>query len=82
MITTFDRDLYVVPFAGYYRADNNRRGLYENRIPNRFGGETLPSGHPQLLGAAFAVWNDEIDRLHKGYGAMDIWQRMPHTSGN
>lgn len=73
VITTFDRDLYVVPFAGYYRADNNRRGLYENWIPNRFGGETLPSGHPQLLGAAFAVWNDEIDRLHKGYGAMDIW---------
>lgn len=36
----------------------------------------------RLQGAAFAVWNDEIDRLHKGYGAMDIWQRMPHTSGN
>lgn len=73
VITTFDRDLYVVPFAGYYRADNNRRGLYENWIPNRFGSETLPAGHPQLLGAAFAVWNDEIDRLHKGYGAHDIW---------
>ncbi len=73
VITTFDRDLYVVPFAGYYRADNNRRGLYEKWIPNRFGGETLPAGHPQLLGAAFAVWNDEIDRLHKGYGAIDIW---------
>ena len=73
VITTFDRELYVVPFAGYYRADNNRRGLYENWIPNRFGGETLPAGHPQLLGATFAVWNDEIDRLHKGYGAIDIW---------
>ena len=73
VITTYDRDLYVVPFAGYYRADNNRRGLYENWIPNRFGAETLPAGHPQLLGATFAVWNDEIDRLHKGYGAHDIW---------
>ena len=73
IIVTFDRDLYVVPFAGYYRADRNRKGLYENWIPNRFGKETLPSGHPQLLGAAFAVWNDEIDRLHKGYGAYDIW---------
>ena len=76
VITTFDRDLYVVPFAGYYRADNNRRGLYENWIPNRFGRETLPAGHPQLLGAAFAVWNDEIDRLHKGYGAIDIWDSI------
>lgn len=73
VITTFDRDLYVVPFAGYYRADKNRRGLYENWIPNRFGRETLPAGHPRLLGATFAVWNDEIDRLHKGYGALDIW---------
>ncbi len=73
VITTFDRDLYVVPFAGYYRADKNRKGLYENWIPNRFGAETLPAGHPQLLGATFAVWNDEIDRLHKGYGALDIW---------
>ena len=76
VITTFDRDLYVVPFAGYYRADNNRRGLYEKWIPNRFGGETLPAGHPQLLGATFAVWNDEIDRLHKGYGAIDIWDSI------
>ncbi len=73
VITTFDRDLYVVPFAGYYRADNNRKGLYENWKPNRFGNETLPSGHPKLLGATFAVWNDEIDRLHKGYGAYDLW---------
>ena len=73
VITTFDRDLYVVPFAGYYRADKNRRGLYEKWLPNRFAQETLPAGHPQLLGATFAVWNDEIDRLHRGYGAYDIW---------
>lgn len=73
VITTFDRDLYVVPFAGYYRADRNRKGLYENWKPNSFGRETLPSGHPKLLGATFAVWNDEIDRLHKGYGACDLW---------
>ena len=73
VITTFDRELYVGPFAGYYRADNNRRGLYEKWIPNRFGAETLPAGHPQLLGACFAVWNDEIDRLHRGYGSYDLW---------
>ncbi len=73
VITTYDRDLYVVPFAGYYRADRNLKNLYEKWLPNRFGNETLPAGHPQLLGAAFAVWNDEIDRLHKGYGACDLW---------
>ena len=76
VITTFDRDLYVVPFAGYYRADRNRKGLYENWKPNNFGRETLPAGHPRLLGATFAVWNDEIDRLHKGYGAYDLWSTI------
>lgn len=76
VITTYDRDLYVVPFAGYYRADRNLKHLYEKWLPNQFGRETLPSGHPQLLGATFAIWNDEIDRLHKGYGACDLWQTI------
>ena len=76
VITTYDRDLYVVPFAGYYRADRNLKHLYEKWVPNQFGQETLPSGHPQLLGATFAIWNDEIDRLHKGYGACDLWQTI------
>lgn len=73
VINTHDGALYVVPFAGYYRADKNLRGLYDNWLPNNIGGECLPAGHPQLLGATFAVWNDEIDRLHRGYGAYDIW---------
>ncbi len=76
VITTYDRDLYVVPFAGYYRADTKLKHLYDNWQPNQFGNETLPAGHPQLLGATFAVWNDEIDRLHKGYGASDIWHTI------
>ncbi len=73
VINTHDGALYVVPFAGYYRADQNLRWLYENWVPNNIGQEWLPAGHPQLLGATFAVWNDEIDRLHRGYGAYDIW---------
>lgn len=73
VITTYDAALYIVPFAGYYRADRNRKGLYETWQPNRFAQETLPAGHPQLLGATFAVWNDEIDRLHRGYGSYDLW---------
>lgn len=76
VINTHDSALYIVPFAGYYRADNNQKGLYENWLPNNIGPEWLPAGHPQLLGAAFAVWNDEIDRLHKGYGAYDIWDTI------
>ena len=81
VINTNDGTLYVVPFANYYRADKNMKELYENWIPNRIGSETLPSGHPRLLGAAFAVWNDEIDRLHRGYGACDLWPTISSMVG-
>ena len=73
VINTNDGALYIVPFAGYYRMDRNHKGLYNNWIPNRIGNETLPSGHPQLLGGTFAVWNDETDIMHTGYAPYDIW---------
>lgn len=76
VINTNDGALYIVPFAGYYRADHNQKGLYENWVPNRIANETLPAGHPQLLGGTFAIWNDEIDRLHRGYGAVDLWSTI------
>ena len=76
VINTNDGALYIVPFAGYYRADYNQKGLYENWVPNRIANETLPAGHPQLLGGTFAIWNDEIDRLHRGYGAVDLWNTI------
>lgn len=73
VINTNDGALYVVPYAGYYRMDKNHKGLYNNWIPNRIGNETLPSGHPQLIGASFAIWNDETDIKHSGYAPYDIW---------
>ena len=73
VINTNDGALYVVPYANYYRMDKNHKGLYENWIPNRIGGETLPSGHPQLIGATFAIWNDMTDIMHSGYAPYDIW---------
>lgn len=80
VINTYDRFLYIVPFANYYRADKNQPWLYANWLPNEFGNETLPAGHPQLLGGAFAIWNDEIDRLHKGYGAADLWPTISNMA--
>lgn len=73
VINTNDGALYIVPFANYYRMDRNHKGLYNNWIPNRIGNETLPAGHPQLLGGTFAIWNDETDIMHTGYGPYDIW---------
>ena len=76
IINTFDRALYIVPFADYYRMDHNHKGIYDNWIPNRMGPEQLPAGHPQLLGATFAVWNDLTDIRHRGYGMIDIWESL------
>lgn len=73
VINTNDGALYIVPYANYYRMDRNHKGVYNNWIPNRIGNETLPAGHPQLIGAAFAIWNDETDLKHSGYAPYDIW---------
>ena len=76
IINTYDRDLYLVPFANYYRMDRNHKGLYNNWLPNKVWNQQVPAGHPQLLGAAFAVWNDECDIRYRGYGMADIWDAL------
>ncbi len=73
VINTNDRALYIVPFANYYRMDHNHKGVYNNWTPNQVGGVVLPAGHPQLIGSAFAIWNDMIDLKHTGYAPYDIW---------
>ncbi len=73
VINTSDAYLYIVPFANYYRADKNLAWLYGHWQPHIMYREKLPAGHPQLLGAAFALWNDSTDLLHNGYGMYDIW---------
>ncbi|MCH5284565.1 MAG: family 20 glycosylhydrolase [Akkermansiaceae bacterium] len=79
VINTNDAHLYIVPFANYYRADKNHKWLYNNWVPNRIGGTVMPAGHPQLLGATFAVWNDMTDLRHNGYGLRDIWGSLTGT---
>ena len=79
VINTNDGALYIVPFANYYRMDKNHKGLYENWLPNVIANETVPAGHPQLLGSMFAVWNDETDLRHPGYHPLDL---MPMIEGS
>ena len=73
VINTNDGALYIVPFADYYRMDLRPKQTYNNWKPNVIGGETLPAGHPKLLGATFAIWNDMTDMRHNGYAPYDIW---------
>ena len=79
VINTNDACLYIVPYANYYRADENLAWLYQNWQPNMMYDEKLPAGHPQLIGAAFAVWNDATDLLYNGYGMYDIWPIISKT---
>ena len=76
VINTNDGALYIVPFAKYYRMDKNHKGVYNNFLPNKIGKELLPAGHPQLLGATFAIWNDMCGLRHPGYGMYDIWELL------
>lgn len=73
VINTHDSMLYIVPFANYYRMDRNHANMYQTWTPNKIGAVTIPSSHPQLIGATFAIWNDMIDLKHSGYAPYDIW---------
>lgn len=74
LINTNDGHLYIVPFAGYYWPTLNNPMQYEKWRPNYVGNSHIPAGHPNLIGATFAIWNDMIDLKHSGYGMYDIWE--------
>ena len=80
IINSMDVHLYCVPFADYYRMDRNHPWLYDHFVPHNISGVDVPAGHPQLLGAAFAVWNDMIDLKYRGYGSADIWNIIADSS--
>ncbi|MBQ2379178.1 MAG: family 20 glycosylhydrolase [Akkermansia sp.] len=73
LINTNDGHLYIVPFAGYYWPTLNNAFQYEKWRPNYVGNTHIPAGHPNLIGATFAIWNDMCDLRHSGYGMYDIW---------
>ncbi|MBR1982978.1 MAG: family 20 glycosylhydrolase [Akkermansia sp.] len=79
VINTNDGALYIVPFAPYYRMDARHGWVHEHWKVNDIAGEVVPTGHPQLLGAAFGIWNDMIDRRYVGYGAYDIWHMITNS---
>ena len=79
VINTNDAWLYIVPYAPYYRMDARHKTVHQHWKVNVIWDEELPSGHPQLLGAAFGIWNDMIDTRYVGYGAYDIWHMFSRS---
>lgn len=80
VINTNDNLLYIVPFADYYHGEHlDGRALFDTWEPHIFGPEdSLEPGHPQLLGAASALWNDLV---MKDYDEHTIHRLVEPTFG-
>lgn len=75
LINANDGNYYIVPNAGYYYDYLSDDTLYNLAI-NRISGDFVPAGDKQMIGGAFAVWNDMIDYLDNGVSQYDVWDRI------
>lgn len=83
LINMQNNHLYLIPGGGYDRLDG--RDLYENWAPNRFYDynrrETIPVYSPQMLGAAYMIWNDMCGSLDVGICEYDLYERFVEPLG-
>ncbi|MGG7144186.1 discoidin domain-containing protein [Clostridium nigeriense] len=85
LINTIDDFGYMVPNGSMGRANaygdllNINRIFNEfeaNRLKTRSGYKYVPSGDDQMLGAAFAIWSDNIDKSASGLSESDLYWRF------
>ena len=80
LINTIDVYGYMVPNGngnrGGYGDYLNLDSVFSSYHANQVGGITLPSGDDRVLGAAFAIWNDNIDRKASGLTESDTFVRF------
>ena len=80
LINTIDVYGYMVPNGngnkGGYGDYLNLDSVFSSYHVNQVGGITLPSSDDRVLGAAFAIWNDNIDRKASGLTESDIFVRF------
>ena len=79
LINCNDGNYYIVPNAGYYY-DYLSDGTMYNLAINSIGGVTIPAGDKQMVGGAFAVWNDMTDYLDNGVSEYDVYDRISNMS--
>lgn len=73
IISIPDRDVYIVPKAGYYYDYLENERLYKEWTPANINGAVFPERHPQIKGGMFAVWNDIVGN---GVGLQDVYHRV------
>ncbi|MDE7428246.1 MAG: family 20 glycosylhydrolase, partial [Lachnospiraceae bacterium] len=78
LINMQNNHLYIIPGGGYDWLDG--RELYENWAPNKFYDynqvENIPVYSPQMLGAAYMIWNDMCGSLDLGISEYDLFERF------
>ncbi len=78
LINMQNNHLYVIPGGGYDYLDNG--ALYDSWTPNRFydyeSMEIIPRYAPQMLGAAYMIWNDMAGALDLGISEYDLYERF------
>lgn len=78
LINMQNSHLYVIPGGGYDYLDEKE--LYMNWEPNKFYDynaiEIIPSYSPQMLGAAYMIWNDMSGSLDVGICEYDLYERF------
>ena len=79
LINCNDGNYYIVPNAGYYY-DYLGDGTMYNLAINTISGVTIPAGDEQMVGGAFAVWNDMTDYLDNGVSEYDVYDRISNLS--
>lgn len=72
-ISTPDGWVYIVPAAGYYYDYLNYKHLYSKWSPLQIGNVRFPAGDPNILGGAFAAWNDIVGN---GISEKDVHDRV------
>ena len=85
LINTIDDYGYMVPSGSLTRANSygdllNIQRIFDSFEPNKVrassGYVEIPSGDDQMLGAAFAIWGDNIDKSASGLSESDLYWRF------
>ena len=73
LIDMNEGNLYIVPAAGYYHDYLDKEYLFHYDPAKRIG---VPVGSEQMLGGAYALWNDMVDLSANGLSEMEIYDRF------
>ena len=84
LINTIDTYGYMVPngngsrgsYGDYLDVNGVFNSFEPNRVSTKSGWQYIPSGDDQALGAAFAIWNDNIDKKASGVTESDEYARF------